>query len=62
MQISIFVSGIVFSAGVFYGTIYSKLNNQKQFNSDVIKRLEAIEDKLDMVIERVAKMEGKICN
>lgn len=70
----IFITGIIFGAGSFYGLVITKLNNQNSFNHRVEEQFKNIEgqikilsDKIDDIkddilnlTERISKIEGKI--
>lgn len=63
----IFVVGIVFGVGAFYGMTNGKFNEQHRFNEILTKRLDRMEEKIDEltknfseVLERISKIEGKL--
>jgi len=64
-----FLIGVIFSAGVFYGTTNGKFRQQKNFNDEILLKIDKMNSKIDdiqkdikNIIERIAYLEGKINN
>jgi len=64
-----FLIGAIFSAGVFYGTTNGKFKQQKNFNNEILHKMDNLGSKIDdiqkdikNIIERIAYLEGKINN
>lgn len=65
---TIFLIGLVFGAGSFYGLAISKLNAQNDFNKQITQKMSILEGKIDDIkenikglSERISRIEGRLC-